>query len=318
MKEQNAGSDADGEHDVKPDCQVDVTLDQTIEDREDAEDQDDADEEDEEDGEDEEDKGDEKGEEDEEDEEDEDVDGVGEDAVLTLADYELLLEDAEDENHQLLADLKAIARQMVALRRNLADRDREIASLKMSPMQRLAHDQREQELIGRVVVLKQDKALLQQETHRVLRVAWEDEQKAVTQRRRTEAFLQETVRANRSLQLSLRQTQDLLRAKVDLASQTGCHGQRGAEIIDDCTGGVCVACISRQAIYACLPCGHLSYCHDCRQELHRNPGIARKCPICKAELQDRRFLRVLNLPQMATQTDGSESDVANRDGKIQL
>lgn len=42
--------------------------------------------------------------------------------------------------------------------------------------------------------------------------------------------------------------------------------------------GSCVECLSLQATYACVPCGHKCLCEPCSQE------NIRRCPMCQAEI----------------------------------
>lgn len=59
--------------------------------------------------------------------------------------------------------------------------------------------------------------------------------------------------------------------------------------------GKCIVCLDHQACYAFYPCGHLSVCHKCAQDINRR-GIS-KCISCRKKYQKiiRIFVQTNNL-----------------------
>ena len=49
-----------------------------------------------------------------------------------------------------------------------------------------------------------------------------------------------------------------------------------------CYLGICKICQGRQAIYACVPCGHVAICFECLQQM-RDIGHDKKCPECRGD-----------------------------------
>jgi len=72
------------------------------------------------------------------------------------------------------------------------------------------------------------------------------------------------------------------------------------------TGGVCVVCIEKAAIFAHETCGCLTYCRECKDltEQYKPLRSTWKCPRCRS--LNENVIRIFNLPTIKEDEDPDE------------
>ena len=85
--------------------------------------------------------------------------------------------------------------------------------------------------------------------------------------------------------------------------------------------GDCIICLcTTSSLYAAVPCGHTSLCHDCADAIQPNKNVAVNCPTCRARVS--QYIRIYETKEEDRDNDdekeGEEAKEEEKEKRLSL